>query len=271
MRITCVGLLIVGAHLADCLFKLGLLTEADYSTTVLLAFNAYLGVCRTLQRVYVMEPAGSHGVWSLDDYHLLPFLFGSAQLYGTSRRRYRCTLLSLHRCTLAGSCRRCRRCRPSRRSTCGGRSLRAACSCVCGADHKHIRPRSIHSAEVMEGFRDQYMYLGCIQFIMDVKSGAPFAEHSPMLNDISNVKTWKQVNDGLKKMYLGEVGQGRLSYAGSDPLAVQQLYDEEIVDSITMSEHDRKYKSGCTCATPPCTPPCRTRVYVSVEPSLLSN
>jgi serine/threonine-protein phosphatase 2A activator len=85
---------------------------------------------RKLQTLYWLEPAGSHGVWGLDDYHFLPFLWGAHQLIGR-------TYAEMNQVTFHEG-------------------------------HKFIRPRSVTSKEVLEGYSHDFIYLGCISFINSV-------------------------------------------------------------------------------------------------------
>ncbi|EGF98486.1 uncharacterized protein MELLADRAFT_95657 [Melampsora larici-populina 98AG31] len=66
-------------HLTD------ILTKKDLTTTVLVIYQRYLDTCRKLQEVYRLEPAGSKGVYGLDDHFHLAYIFGSAQLMQQSK------------------------------------------------------------------------------------------------------------------------------------------------------------------------------------------
>ncbi|CAH0477123.1 unnamed protein product [Peronospora belbahrii] len=136
-----------------CLHKIGFFKQSDFPALVLRLFNSYLALMRRLQKQYMLEPAGSHGVWGLDDYHCLPFYFGSAQLIG----------------------------------------------------QHEILPESVHDDTVLQASHEEYLYLDAIKFIKEVKAGSPFAETSPMLNDISALPSWEKTNGGMLKLYEGEV------------------------------------------------------------------
>ncbi|XP_065917156.1 serine/threonine-protein phosphatase 2A activator-like [Dysidea avara] len=65
-----------------CLMKMRVFQEEDATALALKVFNRYIEVCRKIQTTYRLEPAGSHGVWGLDDYQFIPFVWGSSQLIG---------------------------------------------------------------------------------------------------------------------------------------------------------------------------------------------
>eukprot|EP01134_Creolimax_fragrantissima_P000078 CFRG0078T1 len=67
-----------------CLMVVGVVTEKDAQGLVLSVYKKYLQLVRRLQVTYKMEPAGSHGVWGLDDFQFLPYYFGASQLIGNN-------------------------------------------------------------------------------------------------------------------------------------------------------------------------------------------
>lgn len=127
----------------------------------------YLELTRKLIATYTLEPAGSHGVWGLDDHSFVPYIFGSAQLT---------------------------------RPIAEGEPMPMEGS-VKGAP----KPSDVTKADAVEDHRRNNMYFSAIGFIYDVKKG-PFWEHSPMLFDISGIRDgWGKINKGMIKMYQAEV------------------------------------------------------------------
>jgi serine/threonine-protein phosphatase 2A activator len=65
------------------LYQLGVLNDnsnEDVKATALIVFPRYNALIQELVVIYTLEPAGSHGVWGLDDHFAIPYLFGAAQL-----------------------------------------------------------------------------------------------------------------------------------------------------------------------------------------------
>ncbi|KAH7397305.1 serine/threonine-protein phosphatase 2A activator 1 [Pyrenochaeta sp. MPI-SDFR-AT-0127] len=155
-----------------CLWKLGAFpksSDGDQERGIVLGvIEPYLALIRRLILTYTLEPAGSHGVWGLDDHSFLPYIFGSAQFSPPITN-------AADVVTTEGS--------------------------LVDAPH----PADVAKANTVERERRRNMYFSAIGFIYDVKKG-PFWEHSPILYDISGVKAgWAKINKGMIKMYNAEV------------------------------------------------------------------
>lgn len=155
-----------------CLWKLGAFKDGkpggDIERSIILGvFEPYLRVVRRLILTYTLEPAGSHGVWGLDDHSFQPYIYGSAQLS--------------------------RAITDSEPTPIEGSLFRAP------------KPAQVVKSEYVEQERKRNMYFSAIGFINDVKKG-PFWEHSPILFDISGIKDgWGKINKGMIKMFNAEV------------------------------------------------------------------
>ncbi|GAM89349.1 hypothetical protein ANO11243_073860 [Dothideomycetidae sp. 11243] len=127
----------------------------------------YLVLIRNLIKTYTLEPAGSHGVWGLDDHSFVPFIFGSAQVAPPVSP---------------------------------GSPIPTE-----GALQDAPRPKYVTDEQGVRFLAAQNMYFAAVTFIYEVKKG-PFWEHSPMLYDISGIEAgWAKINKGLVKMYHAEV------------------------------------------------------------------
>lgn len=127
----------------------------DEQAIVLHILAAYLNLICKLVKTYTLEPAGSHGVWGLDDHFFLPYIFGSAQLT-----------------TQAPS--------PGVEPD--------------YANFGIPRPSDVTNRDIVEQWRDKNLYFGAVGFIYDVKKG-PFWEHSSILFNLSGViEGWGKIN-----------------------------------------------------------------------------
>ncbi|TNY18244.1 hypothetical protein DMC30DRAFT_427546, partial [Rhodotorula diobovata] len=150
-----------------CLLRARVFREEDERALVVRVFAEYIETVREVQRVFRLEPAGSKGVWGLDDHQHLVYLFGAAQLVGAS---------------------------PS------GAHTRVP------TGHPTLRPSSILSSpSSLAAHARSYLLLSSILHIHTLKRG-PFHEHSPLLHQIATtVPSFPKVAKGLWEMYRAEV------------------------------------------------------------------
>jgi serine/threonine-protein phosphatase 2A activator len=72
-------------------------------------------------------------------------------------------------------------------------------------DNPNITPSQAIEDDILDKYKDEFMYLSCIKHIKTVKHGGSFGEYAPLLYSITGVANWEKVAKGLVKMYEDEV------------------------------------------------------------------
>ncbi|KEZ40082.1 Serine/threonine-protein phosphatase 2A activator 1 [Scedosporium apiospermum] len=200
-----------------CLWKLGAFKDGKEGgdlerSLVLGVLEPYLHVIRRVILTYTLEPAGSHGVWGLDDHSFLPYIFGSAQLTRP--------ITDDEPMPLEGSVR--------------------------GAP----KTGDVVKSDVVERERERNLYFSAIGFINDVKKG-PFWEHSPILFDVSGVQDgWGKINKGMIKMFNAEV-LSKFPVVQHFPFGSLFSFDEDPEASIPIqSVHMANQPTAMACPLP---------------------
>lgn len=118
--------------------------------------SSYCDVIHYLIRRFSLEPAGSHGVWGLDDHAFIPYILGSAQFTPP---------------------------------------VSEGCNQVTeGSLPNAPKPTVVTDQSTVKLLARDSMYFGAVNFIYEVKKG-PFWEHSRVLFDISGIdKGWAKIN-----------------------------------------------------------------------------
>lgn len=71
-------------------------------------------------------------------------------------------------------------------------------------NREDISPQHIPQREIASNMKSENLFFSCVDFIFQTKTG-PFSEHSNTLYNISSVAGWHKINQGMLKMFKGEV------------------------------------------------------------------
>jgi serine/threonine-protein phosphatase 2A activator len=193
----------------------------------------YLEVVWTLQDRYSLEPAGSHGVWGLDDYQFVPYAIGAAQLRTQPSYAPLAVTSSSHKPL------------PSPMSPLNLLQFVPSTSSLS----TQASLRTNVAASTMAGPPFANLYTTSIARIHSLKRG-PFNEHSPILYDIATtVPNWVKVHGGMMKMWQAEC-LGKRPVVQHFPFGVTGfVWDDAESDSTMRSQIvQEKAKTNLTMA-----------------------